>query len=84
MWSKTVAGLVLGFLAAIALCGAIAYLTPAGWQTAVIPVIALFPLLWLGLFAVVYASRTARRAWIGLGTTTVVAWVALLLARAVW
>ncbi|VVD59694.1 transmembrane lipoprotein [Pandoraea morbifera] len=84
MWSRTVAGLGLGFLAAIALCGAIAYLTPAGWQTAVIPVIALFPLVWLGLFAVVYASRNAGRAWIGLGATTVVAWVALLLARAVW
>ncbi|AJC22245.1 hypothetical protein [Pandoraea pulmonicola] len=84
MWSRTVAGLVLGFFAAIALCGAIAYLTPAGWQTAVIPVIALFPLAWLGLFAVVYASRTAMRAWVGLGATTLVAWAALLLARTVW
>ncbi|VVE77394.1 hypothetical protein [Pandoraea sputorum] len=84
MWSRTVAGLVLGFFAAIALCGAIAYMTPAGWQTAAIPVIALFPLVWLGLFAVVYASRTAARAWIGIGATTVVAWAALLLARTVW
>ncbi|MCI3208210.1 MULTISPECIES: hypothetical protein [Pandoraea] len=84
MWSRTFAGLVPGFFAAMALCGAIAYMTPAGWQTAVIPVIALFPLVWLGLFAVVFASRTATRAWIGMGATTVVAWAALLLARAVW
>ncbi|WP_353190910.1 hypothetical protein [Pandoraea pnomenusa] len=84
MWSRTLAGAVLGFFAAMALCGAIAYLAPAGWHTAVVPVMALFPLLWLGLFAVVYASRTATRAWIGLGATTVVSWIALLLARAVW
>ena len=84
MWSRTIAGLVLGFLAAIALCGAVAYLTPAGWHTAVIPVIALFPLVWLGLFAVVYASRTVMRAWVGLGATTLVAWAALLAARTVW
>lgn len=83
MWSRTFAGLVLGGFAAMALCGAIAHLTPAGWQTAVIPVIALFPLLWLGLCAVAYASRTAKHAWVGLGATTVVTWVALLLARAV-
>lgn len=84
MWSRTFAGLVLGFFAAMALCTTLAYLTSAGWQSAVIPVIALFPLLWLGLFAVVYASRTATRAWVGLGATTLVAWAALLLARAVW
>ncbi|VVE62553.1 transmembrane lipoprotein [Pandoraea captiosa] len=84
MWSRTLAGLVLGFFAAMALCGAFAYMTPSGWHTAAIPVIALFPLVWLGLFAVVYASRTAARAWIGMGATTVVAWAALLLARAVW
>lgn len=84
MWSRTFAGLVLGFFAAMALCATLAYLTPAGWQSAVIPIIALFPLLWLGLFAVVYASRTATRAWVGLGATTLVAWAALLLARAVW
>ncbi|AJE99826.1 hypothetical protein [Pandoraea apista] len=84
MWSRTFAGLVLGFFAAMALCGATAYLTPGGWQTAIIPAIALFPLVWLGLFAVVFASRTAARAWIGLGATTVVAWAALMLARAVW
>lgn len=84
MWSRTFAGLVLGCFAAMALCGAIAYMTPAGWQTAIIPAIALFPLVWLGLFAVVYASRTATHAWVGLGATTAVAWAALLLARAVW
>ncbi|VVE29365.1 hypothetical protein [Pandoraea terrigena] len=84
MWSRTFAGLVLGGFAAMALCSAIAFLTPTGWQTAVIPVISLFPLLWLGLCAVAYASRTAKRAWVGLAATTVVAWAALLLARAVW
>lgn len=82
MWSRTIAGLVFGCLAALALCGAFAWMTPAGWQTAAIPVVGLFPLVWLTLFAVVYASATARRAWVGMVAVAAVSWLALLLARA--
>lgn len=81
MWSRTFAGLVFGFLAAIALSSSIAFLTPAGWKTAVIPALTLFPLFWLGLFALAFTGASIRRTWTGLALTTLAAWIVLWLAR---
>ena len=82
MWSRTFAGTLLGALAAFALCGLFAYLTPAGWASASIAVITVFPALWLGLIAAAFTTSTPRRAWLWLGTAALAAWAALWLVRA--
>lgn len=81
MLGKALAGLVPGAALSLAICGMLAYATPAGWRSASIVAMMLALPLWIGLIAVAFALP-ARRAWLALGVPAVLAWIALLALRA--
>ncbi|QCO05664.1 hypothetical protein [Azospirillum argentinense] len=82
-WSKSVAGVVLGFSLAIAMAGLFAWIGPGGpaavnklqfimWL--VVPI-------WLGVASVCFLFRSGRQAWMWLGCANILAHTALLAAR---
>lgn len=82
-FSKTLAGVVLGFGLAIAVSGLFAWLTPGGamhpnkfqatmWLTA--PV-------WSGVLSLVFLFRSGARAWLWLGSANALAFAALAACR---
>lgn len=82
-WSKTLAGVILGFLLAIALAGLFSWIGPGGpaavnklqlvmWMVAPI---------WLGVVSVCFLFRSGRQAWLWLGCANILAHTALLAAR---
>ncbi|MBK3733442.1 hypothetical protein FBZ83_103113 [Azospirillum brasilense] len=82
-WSKSVAGVVLGFALAIALSGLFAWIGPGG-PAAVNKlqfVMWLVVPIWLGVVSLCFLFRSGRQAWLWLGGATVLAHTALLAAR---
>jgi drug/metabolite transporter (DMT)-like permease len=82
-WSKSLAGVLLGFVLSILASGLFAWLTPGGpgasnkfqatmWVTA--PV-------WASILSAVYFFRSGAQAWRWLGGATVLATAALLACR---
>lgn len=81
--SKSAAGLLLGFPLALALSGLFAWLGPGGITAAnkVQFNMWLIPPLWMIFFVTVYFFRTGLRAWLCLGGSTAVSFLALVLTR---
>lgn len=81
--SKILAGGLLGFALAIALSGLFAWLGPGGVNANNKGqfIMWIVPPLWMTFFSLVFLFRTGIRAWITLGTATIIAFLALGLAR---
>ena len=77
--SKTLAGGLAGLSLSIALLGLFAWLGPGGTsapdKTQVI--MWLVPPLWMSIFSLTYLFRSGWRAWIWLGSTNLLAYIAL-------
>jgi hypothetical protein len=82
-WSKSAAGVVLGFGLAMALCGLFAWLSPGGpaatnkyqltmWLAAP---------LWAGVLGFVFLFRSGLQAWLWLGGANVLAFGGLYACR---
>ncbi|GAA0350123.1 hypothetical protein GCM10009092_13150 [Bowmanella denitrificans] len=79
-WSKSLAGVLLGFVLAIGITGLFAWLGPGGlhadnkiqfnmWISA---------LIWMVLFACVYLFSTGLKAWLWLGGASIAVWSLLV------
>ncbi|CAO3379114.1 hypothetical protein [Azospirillum argentinense] len=82
-WSKSLAGVVLGFALAVALSGLFAWIGPGG-PTAVNKlqlVMWLVVPIWLGIASACFLFRDGRQAWLWLGGANILAHTALLAAR---
>ena len=82
-WSKSLAGVLLGFTLAIALSGLVTWIGPGGpaavnkfqftmWIVAP---------LWLGVVSFCFLFRSGVRAWVWLGSSNLAAYAALLACR---
>lgn len=81
--SKSLAGLCLGFLLALALSSLFAWLGPGGIEAAnkVQFNMWLMAPLWMVFFVTVYWFRTGLRAWLWMGSATILAFLMLALVR---
>lgn len=83
LWSKTLAGTLLGFSLAMAISALFAWLTPGGpaglnkFQF----VMWLVSPLWLLILGCVYFFRNARQAWLWLGAANLLAFTIYYLSR---
>lgn len=83
LWSKTLAGTLLGFGLALAISALLAWFTPGGpgavnkFQF----VMWLVSPLWLLAMSCVYFFRTARQAWLRLGGANLLAFAAYFAGR---
>lgn len=83
---KASAGLVLGFMLALGLCGLFAtfgpgdlsYMSTQGQVT-----MWLMSPLWAGVLSLCFLFRTGLRAWVGLGLANLLVWAPLVVAGAV-
>lgn len=81
MWSRTFAGLLLGFTLACALGGLYTVLGPqAHGDNLIVALLAMLP-LWIAAWSLAYAGRSAARAWAWLGMLNLAAYGLLWLAR---
>lgn len=68
MWGKSFAAIVLGFPAAVAITGVLAYFGPGTLQARTLPMLLLFFPIWVSTISITYLARTAWRAagWLSL------------------
>lgn len=83
LWSKTLAGTLLGFGLAMVVSALFAWFTPGGpaglnkFQF----VMWLVPIVWLHILGCVYFFRDARQAWLWLGGANLLAFAAYFAGR---
>ena len=67
MWARVSAGVVPGFFLATALVGLISWLLPGPWESTMLPGLAAFFPIWLGVIclALRYASGAHAWGWLG-------------------
>ncbi|MFK4752900.1 hypothetical protein [Oceanobacter antarcticus] len=82
-WSKSLSGVVAGFLLALGISGLFAWLGPGGIAAAnkVQFNMWLIVLVWLPILTTVYLFRSGARAWLILGGLALVSHVALYCVR---
>ncbi len=82
-WSKTLAGVILGFLLAVALAGLFAWIGPGGLSAVnkIQLIMWMVAPIWLGVVSFCFLFRSGRQAWLWLGCATILAHTALLAAR---
>lgn len=63
MWSRTVAGLVPGFFAAVGVLALLTWALPGPWQSMLAPGLLAFCPLWTAAFVAAFVPASPRRAW---------------------
>jgi hypothetical protein len=83
-WAKTLAGLVLGFTLALALCGLFAWLGPGGIDAPqkVQFIMWMITPMWMLIFSFCYFLRSGKQALLWLLAANVIAYALLIKVRA--
>lgn len=79
--SKSLAGCVLGFSLALALCGLVSRLMPGLDSAEAQLLLWLLPLPWLAVLGTVFLFRNGRQAWLWLSMTNAAMWSLLLISK---
>ena len=81
MWSKSLAAIFLGFPAAVAITGLLAFLGPGSLQARTLPILLLFFPIWVSTISVTFLASTGLRAALWLMLVCVLGFGLLYLAR---
>lgn len=82
MWSKSLAAIVLGFPAAVAITGVLAFFGPGSLQMRTMPTLLMFFPIWVTTISVTYLARSGLRAAMWLLAISVAGFGLLYFARA--
>lgn len=81
MWTKSLAAIFLGFPAAVAITGLLAFLGPGSLQARTLPMLLLFFPVWVSTISVTFLASTGLRAALWLMLVCVLGFGLLYLAR---
>lgn len=81
MWGKSIAAIVLGFPAAVAITGLLAYFGPGALEARTLPMLLLFFPIWVSTISITYLARSGWHAAGWLSLISVVGFGLLYFAR---